>query len=66
MMFTGDQIERIAEATSHFHNQVTDPKASIITALNTLGGLVCPYLFHWNRTNDLRDLPARSHFELVL
>lgn len=65
-MFTGDQIERVAEATSHFHNQVTDPKASIISALNTLEGLVCPYLFHWSRIDDLRVPTARSHFELVL
>ena len=59
MVFAGDQLERIANATVKFANNYTGPKAAIITELNTLEGLV-GLLYPRLRFSiaDLPDLPA--------
>ena len=38
--YTGDKLSAVAEATANFSATNTDPKAAIITELNTLAGLV--------------------------
>lgn len=38
---TGDQFAKLSNATINFAQNVTDPKASMLTAFNVLAGVVC-------------------------